>query len=281
MKPVADALGAARSNLVEQLEPEQETNREELRSPEGDEPLLARIRKIVDARGSYGYRRVTALLNRQAVLDGASNVNHKRVYRVMRAAGLLLERHTGKSSKTHDGVIIMLKSNMRRCSDSFEIRCWNGERVQVAFALDCCDREAMRWVATTAAITGEMIRDLMAESLEHRFGPGVTRAPHPIEWLSDNGPPYIANETRTFGESLGLLICTTPPYSPESNGMAESFVKTFKRDYVYLNRLEAPATVMAQLGSWFDDYNEVHPHSGLQMRSPREYLRTSKGAIAR
>ena len=63
--------------------------------------------------------------------------------------------------------------------------------------------------------------------------------------------------------------------------MAESFVKTFKRDYVYLNRLETAATVMAQLGSWFDDYNEVHPHSGLQMRSPREYLRTSKGGIAR
>jgi transposase InsO family protein len=139
------------------------------------------------------------------------------------AAGRL---YTGKSSKTHEGVIITLKSNLRWCSDSFEIRWWNGERVQVAFALDCCDREAMRWVATTAAITGEMVRDLMAESVEHRFGPGVTRAPHPIEWLSDNSPPYTANETRTFGESLGLLICTTPAYSPESNGMAESFVKT-------------------------------------------------------
>ncbi|MEO6953107.1 MAG: integrase core domain-containing protein, partial [Polyangia bacterium] len=28
-------------------------------------------------------------------------------------------------------------------------------------------------------------------------------------------------------------------------------------------------------GSWFDDYNEVHPHSGLKMQSPREYLRSS------
>jgi transposase InsO family protein len=140
--------------------------------------------------------------------------------------------------------------------------------------MDCCDREAMRWVATTAAITGEMVRDLMAESLEHRFGPGVTQAPHPIEWLSDNGPPYTANETRTFGGSLGLLICTTPAYSPESNGIAESFVKTFKRDYVYLNRLGTAATVMDQLGSWFDDYNEAHPHRGLQMRSPRECMKS-------
>jgi len=197
----------------------------------------------------------------------------------MRANALLLARYTGKPSRTHDGVIIALKSNLRWCSDAFEIRCWNGERVQVAFSLDCCDREAMRWVATTvattAAITGEMIRDLMAETLEHRFGTGVMRAPHPIEWLSDNGPPYTANETRSFGESLGLLICTTPSYSPESNGMAESFVKTFKRDYVYLSKLETAATVLAQLGTWFDDYNEIHPHSGLEMQSPREYLRSS------
>ena len=67
-----------------------------------------------------------------------------------------------------------------------------------------------------------------------------------------------------------------PAYSPESNGMAESFVKTFKRDYVYLNKLETAAAVLDQLGTWFDDYNEVHPHSGLQMRSPREYLRAAR-----
>ena len=46
-----------------------------------------------------------------------------------------------------DGVIITLKSKLRWCSDSFEIRCWNGERIQVAFSLDCCDREAMRCAA--------------------------------------------------------------------------------------------------------------------------------------
>jgi putative transposase len=44
-----------------------------------------------------------------------------------------------------------------------------------------------------------------------------------VRWLSDNGPPYTAIETRDFGEKLGLLVCTTPAHSPESNGMAESF----------------------------------------------------------
>jgi putative transposase len=275
VKPIADALGVARSNLIEQVAPKEPAPSETARAPEPDDALLARIRTIVDVRGSYGYRRVTRLLNRQLEAEGAAHVNHKRVYRVMRSNDLLLARHTGKSSRTHEGQIITLKSNLRWCSDAFEIRCWNGERVQVAFSLDCCDREAMRWVATTAAITGEMIRDLMAVTLEHRFGGGTTRAPHAVEWLSDNGPPYTANATRDFGESLGFLVCTTPAYSPESNGMAESFVKTFKRDYVYLNKLETAAAVLGQLQNWFDDYNEVHPHSGLKMQSPREYLRNS------
>ena len=46
-----------------------------------------------------------------------------------------------------------------------------------------------------------------------------------------------ADATLTFASSLGGIVCTTPVRSPESNGMAESFVKTFKRDYVYVDDL--------------------------------------------
>ena len=271
MKTVADTLGVSRSNLVEQLAADARPAKRWKRRD--DDELLKRIRSVVNERGSYGYRRTTRLVNRQLEREALPTINHKRVYRVMREHQLLLQRYTGKSTRTHDGVIITLKSNLRWCSDSFEIRCWNGERIQVAFSLDCCDREAMRYVATTGGISGEMIRDLMAETLEHRFGSDVKSAPHPIEWLSDNGPPYTARETCSFGASLGFLVCTTPSYSPESNGMAEAFVKTFKRDYVYLHRLETAATVLKHLPMWFEDYNEVHPHKGLKMRSPREYRR--------
>jgi hypothetical protein len=56
---------------------------------------------------------------------------------------------------------------------------------------------------------------------------------------------------RTDGIGTGFIVCTTPSYSPESNGMAEAFVKTFKRDYVYLHRRESASSVMAQLPTWF------------------------------
>ena len=53
--------------------------------------------------------------------------------------------------------------------------------------------------------------------------------------------------------------------------MAEAFVKTFKRDYVYLAELHTADDVLRALAAWFADYNDHHPHSGLGMRSPREF----------
>jgi transposase InsO family protein len=261
---IADALGVSRPHLANNAPPKR-------RGPytmHDDDELVTRIKALVDERPTYGYRRVTALLNRD---EERPRVNHKRVYRVMRREHLLLARYTGKLHRPHEGKVITLASNLRWCSDSFEIRCWSGERVHVAFALDCCDREAISWVASTEHLVGENIRDLMATAIEARFG--GTSTPRPIEWLSDNGPPYTATETRAFGSAAGLLVCTTPAYSPESNGIAEAFVKTFKRDYVYLGRVDDAATVIAQLPDWFRDYNEIHPHKGLNMLSPRQFRR--------
>ena len=73
----------------------------------------------------------------------------------------------------------------------------------MAFALDCCDREAMSFVATTSGITGEEF-NLMVAAVEHRFGP-VNRLPFEIEWLTDNGSCYLARETRRFARDVGLV----------------------------------------------------------------------------
>lgn len=171
--------------------------------------------------------------------------------------------------------IATLKSNLRWCSDAFRIQCWNGEKLEVAFSLDCCDREAMSWVTSSRGIDAGLVRDLMVQSLESRFGQ-LHKAPHRIEWLTDNGPGYVARETVRFGRELGFEICTTAPYSPESNGMAEAFVKTFKRDYVYVNDLSSADRVREQLQSWFDDYNKNAPHKALGMKSPKEYRRENR-----
>jgi putative transposase len=269
VKTVSATLGVARSNVIERRD-----SLRARRGPQerpGDVELAGAIRCFVDERPTYGYRRIAALLKRERRADGLSPVNAKRVYRLMKRHGLLLERHTGRRRpRTHDGKVATIRSNCRWCSDALEFTCWNGEVVRVAFALDCHDREAISWVATTAAISGEMIRDMMVRSVEQRFG--TIRAPHPVQWLSDNGSIFAAHRTIEIALALNLVPCFTPVESPESNGMAEAFVKTFKRDYVRVNPIPDAATALALIDSWMEDYNTVHPHSRLGYRSPREYI---------
>jgi putative transposase len=191
----------------------------------------------------------------------------------MRENSLTLTASDKRPTRTHDGKIITLRSDLRWCSDGFQIQCWNGEKLQVAFSLDCHDREIVSWISSSRGLDAAMVRDLMTETVEARFGK-VTKAPHTVQWLSDNGPGYVAHDTVAFGREIGLDVCTTAPYSPESNGMAEAFVKTFKRDYVQLGDLSSADVVRAQLPGWFRDYNEQAPHQGLGMMAPREYRRT-------
>lgn len=191
----------------------------------------------------------------------------------MRLNNLVLEPARGSRRQLlHEGQVAVEESNRRWCSDGLKIACWNCEAVRVVFVIDAHDREIISWIATTGGISGEMIRDMMVEAVERRFG--CLRAPQPVKWLSDNGSPYTARQTIDFAPALGLVPCFTPVASPESNGLAEAFVKTFKRDCVRLHERPNAAAVLRQLADWFTDYNEVHPHQALKMRSPREYLRS-------
>ena len=67
----------------------------------------------------------------------------------MQAHGLLLQRHFGGVDQCrHDGKIAVDRSNLRWCSDGFELACDTGENVCIAFALDCCDRAKAKTFAT-------------------------------------------------------------------------------------------------------------------------------------
>lgn len=270
MTATAQALGLSRQHLSSMRR--RSPPRPRGRPPLPDAHLLAEIRALIADLPTYGYRRVHALLRRQAEQDGRPTPNPKRVYRVMKVHGLLLQRHSGPGEeRRHDGRVAVATRNTRWCSDGLEIGCDNGEKVRVAFALDCCDREAMGYVATTTGISAEDVRDLMVASVEHRFGQ-VNRLPRAIEWLTDNGSCYTARETRRFARDIGLVPRTTPIESPQSNGMAEAFVRTLKRDYVRVSPKPDARSVIEQLPGWIAHYNHVHPHRALGYRSPREYI---------
>ena len=269
MSRVAEALEVSRSQLHARA-----SGASRPRGPyhkAEDAELLPAIRRIVDERPTYGHRRIAALLNRERRAAGLPAVNRKRVLRILGQQGLTLERSTGRcQGRVHDGKVAVMASNLRWCSDVLEIACWNGEIVRVAFLIDAFDREVIAHVAVAGAgISGSDVRDMMLAAVERRFG--ADRAPHPIEHLSDNGSCYTAKDTRDFAAALGLISCFTPVRSPESNGMSEAFVKTLRRDYVRITPLPDAATGLGLVAGWIDDYNTVHPHSALAMRSPAEF----------
>ncbi|WP_244117863.1 transposase [Burkholderia gladioli] len=241
LKTVCEVLGVSRANLaVKSKRPAEWVDRR--KTPVLDDmPLVTELRELVADLPTYGYRRAWALLRRSRDALGQPRVNAKRVYRVMRRHGLLLERRARHvpSTRRHDGKVAV-------------------------------DRSNVSWAATTGGYTGDMVRDVMLQAVENRFA-GALKADSEIEWLSDNGSCYIADETLTFSREIGLKPVTTPVRSPQSNGMAESFVKTMKRDYVSWMPKPDARTALQNLAIAFDHYNESHPHSALKYRSPREF----------
>jgi hypothetical protein len=130
VKVVAETLGVARSNLHDRLKGTTKPRRRYHKAQ--DAALVPLINALVTARPTYGYRRITAVLNRQLRADGLAPVNHKRVYRIMQAHSLLLARHyTERPDLAHDGKVIVMRSNLRSPSGS--------------------DRWRLRWLAARTA----------------------------------------------------------------------------------------------------------------------------------
>jgi putative transposase len=260
--PLCRVLGIGRSSAYRESVP-----RAERYARAEDRVVTAQIRSVIRTRASYGARRVTALVNR--AFDVQYNV--KRIQRVMEMHGWTLPRSTRRrTGRAHTGRIRRDASNERWCSDGFEIACWNGELVQIAFVLDCHDREVIAHVAVPRDLCGADIRALRHQAVAARFPVGH-RPDTPVQWLSDNGSMYTALDTLCVAARLNLVPITTPAASPQSNGMAEAFVNTLRRDYIVGADLSSASRVLDQVQAWLADYNGVAPHSALGFRSPHQY----------
>ena len=110
MKDVADTLGVARSHLHDKVHRASKPRGPYRKTEDGEWLLL--VRRLVDERPTYGYRRITALANRELASTGEPAV--KRMFRIMRQNGMLLARHTGRRiGRLHDGKVVVMRSKLR------------------------------------------------------------------------------------------------------------------------------------------------------------------------
>ena len=91
MTAVCETIGVARSNMAERVK--QHPSKARGRPPLADHDLMDEIKAIISDMPTYGYRRVHAILRRKARSESRPWPNAKRVYRVMKVHGLLLQRH--------------------------------------------------------------------------------------------------------------------------------------------------------------------------------------------
>lgn len=231
------------------------------------EEVKAAILKITDKKSTYGTPRVRAILKR----DYGMTVSKYMVHRFMKEEDLLITRNrTRGSSRPHTGKIAVEQSNTRWASDITSIKCWNGQKVRLAFIMDCCDRSILAWRAGLH-IQACDIELMVQDALIQRFGHQLPNKGQ-LQFLHDNGPEYIEKKLQISLKSWNIDNCNTPTYSPQSNGMCEALNGTFKRDYVFENCLDNAQNVIEQIQNWIDEYNEFAPHSALNMKTPNEYF---------
>lgn len=132
----------------------------------------------------------------------------------MRINKLTLPGKVRRRDRPHTGKVEMPASNERWCSDGLNIRCWNGDLVRMAFALDCHDREVPGHVATARPLNGGDIRLLLDRALWGRFGETTLKAPITIQWLNDNEGIYTSLETTTMQRILASNRSRHRPTAP-------------------------------------------------------------------
>ncbi|WP_221393610.1 IS3 family transposase [Dyadobacter sp. NIV53] len=258
-------MGVAKSSIYYQARPY--PKRKKIVKKYLSDAAKANIRSISSMKSTYGTPRVRAILQR----DYGVTLSKYMVHRFMKEEGLLLKRfRTRGNSRIHTGKIAVVKSNTRWASDITSIKCWNGQKLRLAFVIDCCDRSIISWKAGTH-IQGCDIELLVQNALFERFGESLPPKGQ-LQLLHDNGPEYIEKNLRKSLKQWNIEDCNTPTYSPQSNGMCEALNGTFKRDYVFENCLDNPTVVMSQIQKWVDEYNNFAPHSALKMKTPKEYF---------
>lgn len=221
--------------------------------------------------GNPGVRRIHAELRATG-----ERVSRKRVWRLMRAAGLQGRHPRPWRRTTVPGAhpvgapdligrnFTAAAPNQRWCGDITYIRCWYGW-AYLATVIDLHSRAVVGW-----AVDNHMRTSLVTDALE--MAVTTRRPPNGVIFHSDRGTQYTSEEfakyckKRRIRRSLGRTgICY-------DNAVAESFFATYKKELIHTRPWPDLATLKKATFSWIEEYyNRTRRHSTLGYLTPAEY----------
>ena len=221
--------------------------------------MVARIIELSTEYGRYGYRRITALLQREGW-----KVNHKRVERIWRGEGLKVPQKQPKRGRLwlNDGSCIRLRPQHKDHVWSYDFmiaRTSDGRPFRILTILDEYTRECLA-ILVERRISSQDVIDQLFNLFIFRGVPEHIR--------SDNGPEFTAKVVRSWLNRLGVKTLFIEPGSPWENGYIESFNGKLRDELlsreVFTTLLEARILIE----DWRKEYNHIRPHSSLRYRPP-------------
>jgi putative transposase len=241
-------------------------------APSGADLLEAIDALVLDFPG-YGYRRVTAQLQR----DGWA-VNHKRVLRLMREAGLLC-RQRRRWIRTTDSLhgLAVYPNLLADCgwrALTAPDQAWMADLTYVrlpeefcylAVLLDGYSRRVVGW-----SLSQSLDASLVLGALER----GLSWRKPPAGWIhhSDRGVQYACRDYVECLSAAGARISMTATGCPRQNAQAESFFRTLKNEEVYLADYRCFEEAECRIRRFIDEvYDKKRLHSALGYLPPSEF----------
>lgn len=223
-----------------------------------EDEITARIIELATNYGRYGYRRITALLQREY------HINHKRVERIWREQGLKVPQKQKKRKRLwmNDGSCIRLRAEYRNhvwSYDFVEDKLRNGRNIKWLNLIDEYSRECLACIPRRRWRHREIM-----EVLSSLF---ITKGT-PEYLRSDNGSEFIAKSLQDMLLKLEIKPTYIEPGSPWENGYCESFNSKMRDEFLNGEIFDTMKEVEILTSMWVQEYNHNRPHSALGYKPP-------------